>query len=104
MPASHLASVTGEPSSDLRHSAYETSEPNERKGGAMRRLIKKQCVLLWYINERVIDKVIEISIGPNGSVRSELELTIQHISVTLRFSFLFSNESNIKHPDKISET
>lgn len=32
MPVSHLASVTGEPSSDLRHSAYETSEPNERKG------------------------------------------------------------------------
>ena len=32
MPVSHLASVTGEPSSDLRHSAYETSEPNEKKG------------------------------------------------------------------------
>ena len=32
MPASHLASVTGEPSSDLRHSAFEISEPNERKG------------------------------------------------------------------------
>lgn len=86
MPASHLASVTGEPSSDLRHSAYETSEPNERKGGTMRRFIKKQCLLLWYINERVIDKVIEILIGPNGSVRSELELIIH--TFLLLFDFL----------------
>lgn len=36
MPVSHLASVTGEPSSDLRHSAYETSEPNEKKGDKRR--------------------------------------------------------------------
>lgn len=50
MPVSHFSSFTGEPSSDRRHSAYDTSEPKGRKG-AIRRFIYKETRRLSYIHD-----------------------------------------------------